>query len=559
MKQKYYYLVLLLFSILIVNGQETDSEIFYFHTNIDNVASLKISEQKDGTFKVKSKNNKKETSIFEKYTIFQFKKAFPNTKTPLIETVHTIATDDVGLLDELSYYFPEKYTRIDQFYITKNAYYPNDYGETTPIENSGLDYPSQDLDLIRAPDAWGITKGDNKVVIGISDTKIDSLIPDLTGRVEKVIKTRAYETGGRCSHGSNVASISVGRMDNNSGKVGICSGCSVVSNDYGKFTHLEELVAAGAKVINASWAKCSMGGKYAENMNARISEWYDDGIIIVGGAGNGRDCDNDKIKLGDSLYPASFKRVISVSGVFALHHFPTDKVFPDKDKQLMTTTLRDRRDGFFFIEENGKLGQFEAQKGMQLNKAIDIMSPAQSILIANKKCGREFDYGGATSTATPYVTGTIGLMWSANYCLSSYEIETILKLSSDDVENLPGNIPYKGLMGAGRLNAYNAVAMSKKMATLNSNVVIENRDFYRFDFNLTSAPNIITIKNQTFRDDANVNFKAKNGIVLKPGTHLKPNKNGTIALKSDPEIVLKTCEIQPIKEYGPWKEAVYKK
>jgi hypothetical protein len=30
-------------------------------------------------------------------------------------------------------------------------------------------------------------------------------------------------------------------------------------------------------------------------------------------------------------------------------------------------------------------------------------------------------------------------------------------------------------------------------------------------------------------------------------------------LKSDPSITIKNCEVQAVKEYGPWKEAVYKK
>ena len=558
MQPKFYSLLLLFFSILIANGQETDPEIFYFHTNIDNVSSLKIKENRNGTIEVKSRN-RKENAIFEKYTIYKFQLAFPNTKSDLIKTVHTIATDDVGLLSELRHNFPKKYTRIDQFYTTDNAYYPNDYGETHPTKNSGLDYPSQDLDIVMAPEAWAITKGDKKVVVGISDTKIDSLHPDLKGRVSNYLHYRNSEKGQACAHGGNVAGIAIGRMDNNFGKAGICSGCDVIATNYGGMAQLEELVAAGAKVINASWAMCKMGGKYSENIDARISEWYDDGIIIVAGAGNGTDCNRDKIAVGDSLYPASFKRVISVSGVFVQHNFSTDNIFPDKEGNLMTNTLKDRRDGHFFLEKDGSLGQFEVQKGMQVNKAIDLMSPCQSLLITNEQCELEASYGGATSMAAPYVTGTIGLMWSANYCLSSYEIETILKLTTEEIENLPGNTNYKGLMGAGRLNTYRAVAMSKKMATENSNIIVQNRDFYRFDFNLTSAPNIITIKNQTFRDEATVNFKAKNGIVLKPGTHLKPNKDGVIALKSDPSITLKPCEVQPVKDYGPWKEATYEK
>lgn len=559
MQPKFYSLLLFFCSILIVNAQESEPEIFYFQSNIDDVESLKIKENNDGTFKIKSRTSDKETEIYEKYNVFEFKIAFPNTKTELLKTVHTIATDNVSLMSELSYNFPEKYTRIDQFYTTDKAFYPNDYGETSPIKNSGLDYPSHDLDLIMAPEAWGITTGDKKVVVGISDTKIDSLNPDLKGRVSNYLHYRDSKKGQGCSHGSNVAGIAIGRMDNNYGKAGLCSGCDVVANNYGGIIQLEELVAAGAKVINASWAMCRMGKPYTENIDARISEWYDDGIIIVAGAGNGRDCDNDEIAVGDPMYPASFKRVISVTGVFADFKFPTDKVFPDKDGRMMTTTLRDRRDGFFFIEKDGTLGQFEAQKGMQVNEAIDIVSPCQSLLIANEICGFEGTYGGASSMAAPFVTGTIGLMWSANYCLTSYEIETILKLTTEDIEDLPGNTPYKGMLGAGRLNTYRAVAMSKKMATKESNVIVENRDFYRFEFNLTSAPNIITIKNQTFRDAATVNFKAKNGIVLKPGTHLKPNEKGSITLKTDPSITLKPCEAQPVKKYGPWKEAVYKK
>ena len=138
--------------------------------------------------------------------------------------------------------------------------------------------------------------------------------------------------------------------------------------------------------------------------------------------------------------------------------------------------------------------------------------------------------------------------------MSSYEVESILKLSSKGVENLTGNEPYKGLMGAGRVNAYRAVKMSEQMQDPLATVGISNRDFYRFDFTLSSAQNSIEIKNQTFREDATVDFKAKNEIILKPGTHLKPNTNGFIKLAIDPNISPKECSPSPIKKYASYKE-----
>ena len=76
-------------------------------------------------------------------------------------------------------------------------------------------------------------------------------------------------------------------------------------------------------------------------------------------------------------------------------------------------------------------------------------------------------------------------------------------------------------MGAGRVNAYRAVKMSEQMKDPLGKVVISNRDFYRFDFTLSSVQNTIEIKNQSFRDATTVDFKAKNKIIVKPGTHLK--------------------------------------
>ncbi len=289
-------------------------------------------------------------------------------------------------------------------------------------------------------------------------------------------------------------------------------------------------------------------GAQKDAINKRISEYYEDGIIIVAAAGNGIDCNRDKTSIGDQMYPASFDKVISVSGVFSEYSFVEDSFF-SKDNINYTHELVDRRSGYFTINEAGVLTPTPPQKGVQVNTAVDLLAPQHSYLLGGETCGKDVKFGGASSSSAPYVTGTIGLMWSVNYCLSSYEIETILKLTSEDVENLNGNIPFKGMLGAGRLDAYKAVKMANDMKDLNGNIVIEDRDFYRFDFKIERTQHNITIQNQSFREDASVDFKARNAIVLKPNTHLKPNATGKIKLAIDPNISSRECEPQPPKKY----------
>ena len=189
-----------------------------------------------------------------------------------------------------------------------------------------------------------------------------------------------------------------------------------------------------------------------------------------------------------------------------------------------------------------------------MNRAGEWVALREGYLLGHEMCVDKTVDGVSSSSVAPMVTGIIGLMWSVNYCLSSYEVESILKLSSKEVETLTGNQPYKGLMGAGRVNAYRAVKMSEQMKDPFGKVVISNRDFYRFDFTLSSVQNTIEIKNQSFRDATTVDFKAKNKIIVKPGTHLKPNTNGVVKLASDPKISSKQCSQSTVTKYTYYNE-----
>jgi hypothetical protein len=53
----------------------------------------------------------------------------------------------------------------------------------------------------------------------------------------------------------------------------------------------------------------------------------------------------------------------------------------------------------------------------------------------------------------------------------------------------------------------------------------------------------VVIRDQQFIDDATFDLKAKNRIVIKGNTILKPNYNGHISLKIDPDLK-KECDLE---------------
>ena len=541
----------LLFCFIVASstGFAQESELFYFQANVNDIASLDIAQNTDGTFSVVSSKSKLENDIYSNHTIYAFEPAYPNSKKESLKDVYNITTNEVKLLSDLKHNFPDKYTHIDQYYPAADPYYPNDYGATSPVENLGTHHGLYDLDLINAPEAWGITKGSPKVIVGISDSRVDSTNADIKGRVSNYLQYFNNTQGLGCSHGSNIAGIAIAHMDNRYGRPGLCSECDVVTNGYGSFRKIEELVAAGAKVINASWVSCSIGPLH-KNIEERINEFYEDGIIIVAAAGNWQRCGdkNAKNPPDDYGYPASYEKVMSVTGIFTQFDNPEDNIIEEKGRRA-TASLKDRHNKIYFFGKNGGLKAPYHRFSMQYNYAVDISAPAVSYMLGSDICGRATDYGGATSAAAPYVTGVIGLMWSVNYCLSSYEIETILKLSTAPIDHLSGNEKFAGKLGAGRVDAYAAVKMSKDAKEPDGEVLIQDREFSRFHFRLKNAANTIRVANQTFKDSATVDFTARNGIVLKPNTVLKPDPTGYIKLSVNPEISTASCEQKPPKAY----------
>jgi len=239
---------------------------------------------------------------------------------------------------------------------------------------------------------------------------------------------------------------------------------------------------------------------YIQTEQDAVNEIYNDGTVLVAAAGNAS-CNSSYAQ----IFPASYKNVIAVSGVGHYNNIGTS----------VTTNVKDVHYSNYAILENR----------LQNNEDVDIVALAYDMEgLPYGSCdtciGRVYI---GTSLASPIVSGTLSLLFSSNNCLSPIETETILKLTAVNIDQIPLNQPFAGLLGAGRVDAGKANKMAWQMNSLNGGeVLIENKHFNRWDFTLLNSPESIKIQNESFTQNASVNFKAKKSITLDINTVLEP-------------------------------------
>ncbi len=304
---------------------------------------------------------------------------------------------------------PEDVYSIERGPIYQPLYVPND------LNNPAIsDYA---LYLINAPQAWDLTQGDTNVIIAISDQDYYEQNIELTGNVTFHYDTTINTTA---THGTAVAITASGNTDNGQGISSIGFNTSMALY---KMTFNDILLAsqAGSDVINVSWVSSCFYSQLEQDV---INQAVANGSIIVSAAGNGTTCS------GNYVYPASYANVISVTSVG-----PTNN----------------HEDVFNFGNPAST---------HQHNDSVDLAAPGYSVAV--NPAANWFLNTTGTSWAAPYVSGTIGLMLSVNKCLSNADIENILKNTSFPLDSL--NLPYAGLIGAGRLDSYQAVLAAMNMS-----------------------------------------------------------------------------------------------
>ena len=339
----------------------------------------------------------------EQHISLTYYKAFASSKQEKLKNVYEFTCDCevTDLYIALSRVNGLKGIEYGPTYETLEV--PNDYNIT--FTNNWA------LDLIGAQTAWNYTTGDPTINVAVSDQNYYTNHEELTGKINYYDNTNTATR----THGTAVATIIAGNTNNSIGlsSIGYNSSLSLYRMNYN-----DVLMAsyAGARVINISWAS---GCSFNPYVQAAIDEVYNNGTFIVAAAGNGSTCGNP-----DALvYPAAYNHVFSVTSVGSQDNI---------ERTIGNASTRHQTNSFVDLSSPGFDVPLTAAPGWYLNSS-------------------------GTSFAAPYVTGTVALMLSLKPDLTNSEIDSILKITSTNIDALNPN--YVGKMGTGRLNAAGALRM----------------------------------------------------------------------------------------------------
>jgi hypothetical protein len=319
---------------------------------------------------------------------------------------------------------------IEPHFLPQLMYVPND-------DSVGVQYA---LQKIQAYAGWDVHQGDTNTVIGITDTGINPLHPDLTGNIARnyadpingidddndgfIDNFIGWDTGNDDNdptsdgnfHGQHVSGLSSAQTDNDLGIAGSGFKCRFIhvkiANSGGSLSGAYEglIYAAdqGCKIVNCSW-----GGLQYSEINAEIVRYaaINRNALVTCGAGN----NNNNLP----FYPAAYEYAFSVGATNASDHKADFSNF-----------------GY----------------------TIDLVAPGDFVL--STWSGEGYIVSGGTSMSSPIVAGCAGIVHSAFPSLNSRQLAERLKVFSDTIDQIPFNTPWETRLGDGRLNLYKALSQS---------------------------------------------------------------------------------------------------
>lgn len=427
-----------LFSVLVsaqtLHQDQVDGEIYVKYSNeypVDNRGYLdKIDNLAEGEMPVLPGLDKEFSQKFGIYKITRpFIAAKSRTLNQIFKVYYKNPADAKNLIKALSVLSHIDYAEPVPYNTT--GYQPNDMGVNSGNGQYGLW-------IIKAREAWDITRGDSTITVAIVDDGVSMFHPDLfdnvwrnpheiagnnidddnNGYVDDIYGWDAGDNDNNpvhpntnFTHGTHVGGIAGAVTDNNLGVASIgfniaimpvkCTfnaQSSATSIPMG-FEGMTYAANAGADIINCSWSS-SQFSQTAQNI---IDYATSRGCIIVAAASN------DGVE--QIRYPAAYNGVIAVA----------------------STDDSDSKSGF------SNYGTW-----------VDISAPGSAIRSTIAQ-GNGYTGFSGTSMATPMVAGLLGLMKSHNPNLSNAKLEQCL---IDSADNIYGKNPsYIGKMGSGRINA----------------------------------------------------------------------------------------------------------
>ncbi|MDE0582743.1 S8 family serine peptidase [Planococcus sp. A6] len=267
--------------------------------------------------------------------------------------------------------------------------------------------------LIGSESAWDKTTGKADVLVAIIDDGFDLLHPDLKGRIVSPYNIITGKPGSVSVeiHGTHVAGLIAGNMDNELFGVGVAPSTSIMPIDVfdGEDGFISDVAAGvyhavdnGADIINMSLVAYSDTNVLREAVQYAHSK----NVLVVAAAGNDG--------ISSPYYPAAYQEVLSVA----------------------STDAADKRSDF-----------------SNFGKTIDIAAPGTGVF----SIFPDESFGGmdGTSMSTPIVSGAAALLKANEPKLSNTDIAGRLMLTAKDLGTAGKDVYY----GHGRLNIDRALTL----------------------------------------------------------------------------------------------------
>ncbi|WP_201003715.1 S8 family peptidase [Paenibacillus glycanilyticus] len=300
--------------------------------------------------------------------------------------------------DRMVHYFQKswktEYVEPHYLYLTNETAASDNTADIITPNDALYSQYQWNLPSIETEKGWGLSKGNDKVIVAILDTGVQADHPDLKGKLlngTNIVDTNAAPNDD-VGHGTHVAGIIGATVNNGEGVAGISWYNKIMpvkvldsSGAGSTYSVAQGIIWAtdhGAKVINMSLGNYAQ----AEFLHDAIKYAYDHDVVMVAASGN----DNTD-RPG---YPAAYPEVFAVAATDA-----------SKNKASFSN-----------------FGDY-----------IDVAAPGDSI--ASTYPGSQYAALSGTSMASPHVAALAGLIRSINPDLNNEEVMDIMRKSAIDLGN----------------------------------------------------------------------------------------------------------------------------
>ena len=344
-------------------------------------------------------------------------------------------------------------TPNDTYYNNQWAYVNNGTFNASAKINADVD-----MDM-----AWTITTGSNTTILCTLDTGLKLDHPEVAGRL--------WVNNGEIPN-NNIDDDLNGFVDDVNGWDWVNTDKDP-TDDYGHGTNVTGIIGAsgnnGIGYAGVNWNCKLMTGKVLNASNSGSYSWMVSGItyavleganiinMSIGGSGFSQSlsdvCDFAKVNNvaifacmmnfnnNTPYYPAAFSSTIAVGA----------------------TDVNDYRVQPFF---------WSTTSGSNYGTHIDLVAPGNYIYGLSYTSNTNYgSYWGGTSQATPLVAGVASLIHALKPNVTVEELRTILRTTAKDLVGRPGEdvVGWDQYMGAGRMNAYNALVYTQQLLPIKLN------------------------------------------------------------------------------------------